>query len=88
VECSLASRGFATEYGKVILDTYSTTEPGAVVSDHWLHGSMFTSRLCHVDIGFAMEAKAPGITATTNREGFHRGDCHEKGASAKARPSG
>jgi c(7)-type cytochrome triheme protein len=65
------------DYGKVILDTYSSTSPGGVVFDHWLHRSKFTCRLCHVDIGFAMEAKATGIRAGTNRQGFHCGACHD-----------
>jgi c(7)-type cytochrome triheme protein len=66
-----------SEYGKVILDRYSATGPGAVVFDHWLHRSKFTCRVCHVDVGFAMEAKATGINASTNREGFHCGACHD-----------
>jgi c(7)-type cytochrome triheme protein len=67
-----------SDYGKVILDTHSsTTGPGAVVFDHWLHRSKFTCRVCHVDIGFAMKAKATGISASTNREGFHCGVCHD-----------
>jgi c(7)-type cytochrome triheme protein len=66
------------DYGKVILDEYSSAPgPGAVVFDHWLHRSVFTCRLCHVDIGFAMQAKATGIRAQTNREGFHCGACHD-----------
>ena len=65
-----------SEYGKVILDN-SKTGPGPVVFDHWLHRSMYTCRLCHVDVGFAMQAKATGITARTNREGFHCGACHD-----------
>jgi c(7)-type cytochrome triheme protein len=66
-----------SEYGKVILDNYSGAEPGAVVFDHWLHRSKFTCRVCHVDVGFAMQAKATGINASTNREGFHCGACHD-----------
>lgn len=66
-----------SEYGKVILDNYSTAGPGAVVFDHWLHRSKFTCRLCHVDVGFAMQAKATGIRASTNRQGFHCGACHD-----------
>ncbi|MGB8010093.1 MAG: c(7)-type cytochrome triheme domain-containing protein [Terriglobales bacterium] len=66
-----------SEYGKVILDNYPGTEPGAVVFDHWLHRSKFTCRVCHVDVGFAMEAKATGINAKTNHEGFHCGACHD-----------
>ena len=65
------------DYGKVILDTYSSTGPGPVVFDHWLHRSKFTCRLCHVDIGFAMQAKATGIRSSTNRQGFHCGACHD-----------
>lgn len=65
------------EYGKVILDSHATAGPGAVVFDHWLHRSMFTCRVCHVDIGFAMETKATGVSASTNREGFHCGACHD-----------
>jgi c(7)-type cytochrome triheme protein len=66
-----------SEYGKVVLDTYAAKSPGAVVFDHWLHRSRFTCRVCHVDIGFAMEAKATGITAESNRQGFHCGTCHD-----------
>jgi len=67
-----------SDYGKVILDNSSAAGgPGAVVFDHWLHRSKFTCRLCHVDIGFAMQAKATGITADTNRRGFHCGACHD-----------
>ena len=67
----------ASDYGKVVLDTFSSSSPGAVVFDHWLHRSKFTCRLCHVDIGFAMRAKATGIRAESNREGFHCGACHD-----------
>jgi len=65
------------EYGRVILDGYSGKGPGGVVFDHWLHRSKFTCRVCHVDVGFAMEAKATGIRAQTNREGFYCGACHD-----------
>jgi c(7)-type cytochrome triheme protein len=66
-----------SDYGKVILDNYASKGPGAVVFDHWLHRSKFTCRLCHVDIGFAMQAKATGVSAETNRQGFHCGACHD-----------
>jgi c(7)-type cytochrome triheme protein len=66
-------------YGKVILNSQAAKpgSPGAVVFDHWLHRSKFTCRLCHVDIGFAMEANASGIRAESNRQGFHCGACHD-----------
>ncbi len=66
-----------SEYGKVILDNYAGAEPGAVVFDHWLHRSKFTCRVCHVDVGFAMEAKATGINAKTNHEGYQCAACHD-----------
>ena len=65
-----------SDYGKVILDNHAKSGPGPVVFDHWLHRSKFTCRLCHVDVGFAMEANATGVSAETNRQGFHCGACH------------
>jgi len=68
----------AADYGKVVMDNFSTTlGPGPAVFDHWLHRSKYTCRLCHVDIGFAMQAKATGVRASTNREGYHCGACHD-----------
>ena len=65
-------------YGRVVLDSYSTKAGLApVVFDHWLHRSKFTCRLCHVDIGFAMKAKATGIQASTNQQGYYCGACHD-----------
>jgi len=67
-----------SDYGKVILNNYSSSaDPGPVVFDHWLHRAKFTCRLCHVDIGFAMQANATGINASTNHQGFHCGACHD-----------
>ncbi len=65
------------EYGRVIINNYSSSAGLApAVFDHWLHRAMFTCRLCHVDIGFAMEGGATKIKAATNRDGFHCGACH------------
>lgn len=67
-----------SDYGKVVLD--SKPSPGkqaAVVFDHWLHRSRFTCRLCHVDVGFGMQANSTGITDNSNRHGFHCGACHD-----------
>jgi hypothetical protein len=59
------------EYGSVILNNFSRRAGLApVVFDHWLHRAMFTCRLCHIDIGFAMEGGATKIKASTNRDGF------------------
>ncbi len=64
-------------YGQVILDNFSTrAHMSPVVFDHWLHRSMYTCRLCHMDIGFAMEARATKISAANNINGMYCGACH------------
>ena len=65
------------KYGRVVINNYSRSGGMApVVFDHWLHRAMYTCRLCHVDVGFAMEGGATKIRAATNRDGFHCGACH------------
>lgn len=65
------------EQGKVLLDTTSSRAGMApVVFDHWLHRAQFTCRVCHVDLGFAMEREATGITADLNMQGLYCGACH------------
>lgn len=67
-----------SKYGQVTLDKYSSNAGLAPVAfDHWLHRAKFTCRLCHVDIGFAMQANATGVRASTNKQGFHCGACHD-----------
>lgn len=65
------------EYGRVIINRHSEKAGFApVVFDHWLHRAMFTCRLCHVDIGFSMEANETGIDAESNKKGLYCGTCH------------
>ena len=65
------------DYGRVIIRNFSEqTGLGAVRFDHWLHRGFYTCRLCHVDIGFAMEANATKIDADMNMKGFYCGSCH------------
>jgi c(7)-type cytochrome triheme protein len=76
-----------SQYGRVTLDKYSSKAGlGPVVFDHWLHRAKFTCRLCHVDIGFAMQANASDIKARTNKEGFHCGACHDGKRSFTGEP--
>ena len=64
-------------YGSVTIRNFSHQAGLAPVRfDHWLHRSLYTCRLCHVDIGFAMEANATRITADANMKGFYCGSCH------------
>lgn len=72
------NRPVPSEYGRVIIKNYSKRGGVApVVFDHWVHRSRFTCRLCHVDIGFAMEAGGTNISAAKNRQGFYCGACHD-----------
>jgi c(7)-type cytochrome triheme protein len=72
------NRAVPSEYGRVIIKNYSKRAGLApVIFDHWVHRSRFTCRLCHVDIGFAMEAGGTDITAAKNRHGLYCGACHD-----------
>ena len=65
------------EYGKVIMNNYSVAAGLAPVQfDHWLHRARYTCRLCHVDIGFGMEANSTKVKADMNEKGFYCGTCH------------
>ncbi len=83
--CSLAlsqtgtkkKRPLPYEYGRVVIDNYSDKANVApVVFEHWIHRSMFTCRVCHVDIGFAMKAGGTDIKAADNARGYYCGTCH------------
>lgn len=66
------------EQGKVILNNTSEHAGMApVIFDHWLHRAKFTCRVCHIDVGFAMEEEATGITAEFNMQGLYCGACHD-----------
>src|SRR5512137_1062661 len=66
-----------SEYGRMIISNFSQQSGmPPVVFDHWVHRSMFTCRLCHVDIGFAMSAGATKIRAADNMNGIYCGTCH------------
>jgi c(7)-type cytochrome triheme protein len=65
------------EYGRVIINNYSDKANIApVVFDHWIHRSMYTCRVCHVDIGFAMKTGGTDIKAADNAHGYYCGTCH------------
>lgn len=65
------------DYGKVIIRNYSDQAGLAPVQfDHWLHRAYYTCRLCHVDIGFAMEANATQMRADSITKGYYCGSCH------------
>lgn len=70
-------RSLPYEFGRVVLNNFSEAAGQApVVFDHWLHRAKFTCRLCHVDIGFAMQAGNTRINAADNMRGYYCGSCH------------
>ena len=74
---SLPGMPWPSALGRAVINNYSTKAGlPPVVFDHWLHRAMYTCRLCHVDIGFAMKVGATGIRAQDNEQGFFCGACH------------
>ena len=70
-------RALPDEFGNVVMNNLSKNNDIApVVFSHWLHRSLFTCRLCHVDIGFAMTANGTEIHEADNRRGYYCGACH------------
>ncbi len=65
------------EYGNVIINNFSEKKNIApVVFNHWLHRAKYTCRLCHIDIGFAMQAGGTKMTEADNNKGLYCGACH------------
>jgi c(7)-type cytochrome triheme protein len=65
-------------HGRVVLDARAT-QAGvpAVTFDHWRHRRLYTCRVCHVDLGFAMKAGETQVSAASNEGGEHCGACHD-----------
>ncbi|MDT8419091.1 MAG: cytochrome c3 family protein [Desulfuromonadales bacterium] len=65
------------EYGNVLIDNFSPqSEMDPVIFPHWLHRTKYSCRLCHVDLGFVMQAKENKITENDIRKGQYCGACH------------
>lgn len=65
------------EYGTIVMNNVSEANGAMpVVFRHWVHRSKHSCQLCHVDIGFAMEAGQTQIREADNREGRFCGVCH------------
>ncbi len=70
-------RALPHEFGNVLINNPSDKAGIAPVQfEHWLHRSMFTCRLCHVDLAFAMKGGGSNIKAADNKKGFYCGSCH------------
>ncbi len=70
-------RALSHEYGNVVISNFSEKNNVApVVFKHWLHRARYTCRVCHVDLGFAMEVNGTKIRENDIRKGFYCGTCH------------
>jgi len=78
------------EYGNVILDRYASKKNfKPVVFPHWWHRSQYTCKVCHLDLGFKMQAGADDIKMADIFQGKWCGTCHNgKIAFAPAGPKG
>ena len=84
-------RPLPNEFGNVVMNNFSEKNGMApVVFSHWVHRAKYTCRLCHVDIGFAMEAGGTRIKESDNQKGFYCGACHngKTAFSAEVRKAG
>lgn len=74
------------EFGNVVMNNYAEQNGMApVVFSHWVHRSRFTCRLCHVDVGFGMQANSTGVHETDNHKGLYCGACHNGRIAFSAR---
>jgi c(7)-type cytochrome triheme protein len=65
------------EFGNVVMNNNSERNNIApVIFNHWLHRAEYTCRLCHVDLGFGMEANSTGSTEEDLNNGMYCGACH------------
>ncbi len=82
-------RPLPQEFGNVVMNNFAEKNGEApVVFSHWLHRSRFTCRLCHVDIGFAMEANGTQMREADNVRGAYCGACHNGKIAFAAHGSG
>jgi c(7)-type cytochrome triheme protein len=65
------------EFGDVRMNNFSEASKTApVVFRHWSHRALYTCRLCHIDLGFAMKAGGTGVKEEDNTNGLYCGACH------------
>lgn len=65
------------EFGNVTINNSTKgSNIAPVVFPHWLHRVNYTCRLCHVDLGFAMEAGQTDFREIDNQNGLYCGACH------------
>ncbi len=75
----LKKRSLPHNNGNVIISNFSEKNDIApVMFNHWLHRAKYTCRLCHVDLGFAMEENGTQIREADNKKGFYCGACHNE----------
>ncbi|RMF83155.1 MAG: hypothetical protein D6739_07600 [Nitrospirae bacterium] len=65
-------------YGNLLIDRISSASGVKPVAfSHWIHRARYTCRVCHVELGFAMEVNTTEITEARCRKGEYCGACHD-----------
>jgi len=65
-------------YGDVLIDRGTAgTKEKAVLFNHWNHRNRYSCRVCHFELGFAMQPNVTEITEEDNRQGDFCGACHD-----------
>jgi c(7)-type cytochrome triheme protein len=71
-------RPLPDEFGRVVIPGMLEKDGKTPVAfDHWRHRMKYTCRLCHVDLGFAVEAGGTRIREEDNKRGYYCGACHK-----------
>lgn len=66
-----------SQYGNILIDRQTGKRSMPPVSfSHWSHRTNYTCRVCHFELGFAMEANATEVTEHDNLQGEYCGACH------------
>ena len=66
------------EYGDVVIDQATReADEDAVVFSHWSHRALYTCRVCHFELPFAMVANGSGISEEAHRSGHFCAACHD-----------
>jgi len=65
------------KYGNLLIDRVSTASGiKPALFSHWHHRTLYTCRVCHVELDFNMKVNSTEITEEANRKGRYCGACH------------
>lgn len=67
-----------SQYGNMLISRAAGTYDMPSVSfSHWRHRALYTCRVCHFELEFALESNTTVITEEDNKNGLYCGACHD-----------